>query len=50
VAGVLDASQAPLLEGRPAPHAETNQIANVCRRLRLLVIKTDVFLLMQLVS
>jgi len=27
---VSDASQAPLLEGRPAPQAQTNQVPNVC--------------------
>ena len=41
-AGFLDASQAPLLEGRPAAHAQTNQIPNVSSCLRTVVIMTGV--------
>jgi len=36
-AAVSDASQAPLLEGRPPPHAQTNQIPNVCLSLPVFV-------------
>jgi len=41
---VLDASQAPLLEGRPVPHAQTNQLPNVRSCSPLLFIITRVFL------